>query len=178
MTVEAIDAGRLRLTALSAEALEALAARDGLRFHALTDLTVAADRLMAPPLMEEALPFVVEQLRTRPDAAGWWMWAIAIEHEFVGSIGFGGFPDQEGVVQVGYSVYPERQGQGIATAALRAMTGWAFGDPAVQVVRALIPPWNVPSLRVAEHAGFLRRGSTQDEEAGEVFVYESVRPWA
>jgi len=175
VTVEPIDAGRLRLTALSAEALEALAARDGRRFHALTDLTVA-DRVLAPPLMEEALPFVVEQLRSRPDAAGWWMWAIAIEREFVGSIGFGGFPDQEGAVQVGYSVYPERRGQGIATAALRAMTGWAFGDPAVQVVRALIPPWNMPSLRVAEHAGFTRRGTAQDEEAGEVFVYECVRP--
>lgn len=175
MTVEPIDAGRLRLTVLSADALEALAARDGRRFHALTDLTVA-DRVLAPPLMEEALPFVVEQLRSRPDAAGWWMWAIAIEREFVGSIGFGGFPDQEGAVQVGYSVYPERRGQGIATAALRAMTGWAFGDPAVQVVRALIPPWNIPSLRVAEHAGFTRCGTAQDEEAGEVFVYECVRP--
>ena len=174
LTVDPVEAGYLRLTVLSADALEALAARDGQRFRALTGLVVA-DAVRPPPLMEDALPFVLEQLRGQPDAAGWWMWAITLEREFVGSIGFAGLPDPEGAVQIGYSVYPERQGQGIATAALQAMTSWAFAQPAVLRVRAMIPPWNAPSLRVAERAGYVRRGSAQDDEVGEVYVYERER---
>jgi len=126
--------------------------------------------------MEDALPFVTEQVRTDPDAAVWWMWAIAAEGAFVGSIGFAGLPDRDGAVQVGYSVYPEHQRQGIATEALQAMTGWAFAHPAVRLVRATIPPWNLPSLRVAERVGYVRRGRAHDDEVGEVHVYEKERP--
>jgi ribosomal-protein-alanine N-acetyltransferase len=172
---EALEAGRLRLLPLSADALEALAARDGPRFHALTGLVVPDD-VRPPPLMEDALPFVSEQVRTHRDAAAWWMWAIAAEGAFVGSIGFAGLPDQDGVVQIGYSVYPERQGQGIATEALEAMTAWAFSHPTVRLVRATIPPWNVPSLRVAGRVGYVWRGRAHDDEVGEVHVYEKERP--
>lgn len=171
MAVEPVRAGRVRTVPLGADALEALAARDARRFRALTGLAMTA-HVRPPPLMEDALPFVVEQVRSDPAAAAWWMWAIAIGEELVGSIGFGGRPDAEGIVQVGYAVYPERQGQGIATEALRAMTAWAFAQPGVRRIRAMIPPWNAPSIRVAEHAGFARCGSAQDDEVGEVHVYQ------
>jgi len=170
-----VEAGRLQLVPLRADALEALAAHDGPRFHAATGLAVPRD-VRPPPLMEDALPFVAEQVHTDPDAAMWWMWAIAVEGTFVGTIGFAGVPDPEGVVQVGYSVYPERQGQGIATEALQAMTGWAFAVPAVRRVRATIPPWNLPSIRVAERVGYVRCGRGHDDEVGEVHVYEKERP--
>jgi ribosomal-protein-alanine N-acetyltransferase len=171
MVAEPVHGGRVRILPLGADALEALAARDAGRFRTLTGLAITGNG-RPPPLMEDALPFVVEQLRSDPNAAPWWMWAIALGEEFVGSIGFGGRPDADGIVQVGYAVYPERQGEGIATEALRAMTVWAFAQPGVRRIQAMIPPWNAPSIRVAEHAGFTRCGSAQDDEVGEVHVYQ------
>jgi RimJ/RimL family protein N-acetyltransferase len=168
--VPALEAGQARLEPLSAAALEALAARDGLRFRAITGLPVADD-VRPPPLMQDALPFVVEQLRHHPDATEWWMWAIALDGRFAGTVGFAGPPDPEGSVQVGYSVLPEWQGRGVATDALRGIVGWAFGHPEVRRVRATIPPWNAPSIRVAEKVGFARAGTDHDDEVGEVHVY-------
>jgi RimJ/RimL family protein N-acetyltransferase len=169
-----IEAGRTRLQPLSAGALDALAAHDGLRFRAITGLTVD-DELRPPPLMEDALPFVAAQLRGHPEAADWWMWAIALDGRFAGTVGFAGAPDPGGVVQVGYSVLPGLQGHGVATAALRGIVAWAFGHPEVRRVRATIPPWNAPSIRVAEKVGFSRSGTDHDDEVGEVHVYTLER---
>lgn len=166
----ALEAGQARLRPLSAAALEALAAHDGLRFRAITGISVGDD-VRPPPLMQDALPFVVEQLRQHPDAAEWWMWAIVLDGRFAGTVGFAGPPDPEGSVQVGYSMLPELQGRGVATDALRAIVAWAFGHPEVQLVRATIPPWNAPSIRVAEKAGFARAWTEHDDEVGEVHVY-------
>jgi len=168
-------AGRVGLLPLSAGALDALAAHDGLRFRAITG-SAAEDDLRPPPLMQDALPFVAEQVRSHPDSARWWMWAITLDGRFAGTVGFAGAPDADGVVQVGYSVVPELQGHGVATDALRAIVAWAFDHPEVRRVRAMIPPWNAPSIRVTEKVGFARSGTDHDDEVGEVYVYALERP--
>ena len=172
--VAAVAAGRIRLLSLSADALAALADHDGRRFRAITGLA-AGDDVRPPPLMQDALPFVAEQVRSHPDAAPWWMWAIALDGCFAGTVGFAGAPDADGVVQVGYSVLPELQRRAVATDALRAIVAWAFDHPEVCRVRATIPPWNAPSIRVAEKVGFARSGTDHDDEVGEVYVYALER---
>jgi [ribosomal protein S5]-alanine N-acetyltransferase len=172
--VASVDAGRVRLQPLSAGALDALAAHDGPRFRAVTGLAVGDD-VRPPPLMQDALAFVAEQVRSQPESADWWMWAVALDGRFAGTVGFAGAPDADGVVQVGYSVLPELQGRGLATDALRGIAAWAFGHPAVRRVRATIPPWNAPSIRVAEKAGFARSGTDRDDEVGEVLVFTLER---
>jgi len=95
--------------------------------------------------------------------------------EAVGSVAFGGKPDSAGAVLVGYAMYPSREGNGYATEAVRAMVDWAFSQPGVQIIRALAPVWNTPAVHVAEKVGMRPVGSYEDDEVGEVLIYETVR---
>ena len=47
-----------------------------------------------------------------------------------GLIGFKGYLNARGEVEVGYGIAPQFQGQGYTTEALRALCTWAFRDPA------------------------------------------------
>jgi len=176
MTDTTIRTDRLRLTPLDAAAVDALVAGDaeGLRARTGARFPAAA----APPYMADALPEVRERLRQHPEEAPWWNWLIVRDDtgEAVGSVALGGPPDASGAVLVGYAVYPEHEGFGFATEAVRAMIGWAFRQPGVREVRALAPVWNTPALRVAENVGMRPVGSDEDDEVGEVLVYAVTAP--
>ncbi len=87
-------------------------------------------------------------------------------------VGFGGLPDDEGAVVIGYAVYPESQSHGFGTEATRALVGWALAQPGVRLVRATVPPGNAPSRRVAEGAGLRQVATSWDDEIGVVLVDE------
>jgi [ribosomal protein S5]-alanine N-acetyltransferase len=80
----------------------------------------------------------------------------------VGTIGFLGPPDPDGVLTVGYGLVPQARGQGYATEALRALVEYALVQPGVVRVVADTDVSNVASHRVLEKAGFRRTHSTQD----------------
>jgi RimJ/RimL family protein N-acetyltransferase len=171
-----VHTDRLRLEVLDLPAIESLLAGD---LRALEAATGAHFRWPAPPpYMAEALPDVRERLRVRPEEAPWWTWLIVRQDtgEAVGSVALAGPPDPSGAVLVGYTVYPEHEGHGFATEAVRGMIGWAFRQPGVRQVRALAPVWNTPALRVAENVGMRPVGSDQDDDVGEVLVYAVSAP--
>jgi ribosomal-protein-alanine N-acetyltransferase len=167
---------RLDLTPMSADAIDALLAGDGIRLNALTG---ARFRQPAPPpYMADALPVVRDRLRARPSEAPWWNWLIVDREsgEAVGSVAFGGPVNQEGAVLVGYAMYAEYEGRGYATEAVRALVAWAFGQPGVREVRALAPVWNTPALRVAENVGMRPVAADEDDDVGEVLLYAVTAP--
>jgi [ribosomal protein S5]-alanine N-acetyltransferase len=176
MSDHTIYTDRLRLTPLPAEAIDALAAGDGERLRTLTGsrFPVAA----APPYMADALPAVRDRLRTHPEEAPWWNWLIVRDDtgEAIGAVALGGPPDASGAVLVGYAVYPEHEGYGFATEAVRGMIGWAFQQSGVRQVRALAPVWNTPALRVAENVGMRPVAADEDDDVGEVLVYAIDAP--
>jgi len=168
-----LDTERLTLVALAAADLDAwltgdaaaLARGVGARFPGPADL---------PPLFGEDMPWFRARLRKRPTALGWGVWIILLRTGGVpvGVVGFLGEPDAEGRFGFGYSVYPEHTRQGYATEAARGALAWAFAQPGALLARATIPPWNTASLRVAEKLEMQRAGTAQDEEVGEVLVFE------
>jgi [ribosomal protein S5]-alanine N-acetyltransferase len=171
-----IRTDRLRLRVLGLPAVESLLAGDAARLETETG---ARFRWPAPPpYMAEALPDVRERLRLRPEEAPWWTWLIVREDtgEAVGSVALGGPPDPSGAVLVGYAVYPEHEGHGFATEAVRGIIRWAFQQPGVREVRALAPVWNTPALRVAENVGMHPVASDEDDDVGEVLVYAVTAP--
>lgn len=115
--------------------------------------------------------------RWNPEAIGWWGWlaTLTATGEPVGSVGFAGHPD-DGVATIGYSVYEGHRGLGYGTEATAAAVGWALSHDGVDGVRATIPDWNAPTLRLAEKVGFVMTGPAQGPEVGEVLVYEIGRP--
>ncbi|MGH7509114.1 MAG: GNAT family N-acetyltransferase [Gemmatimonadales bacterium] len=174
MTV--VTTSRLQLVPLSAEAIEALLAGDQGQLRSLTNAEFPLP-VGPPPYMAESMPLVRDRLRVNPAEAPWWNWLIVEQDNqaAVGSVAFGGRPDEGGAVLVGYAMYPAGEGHGYATEAVGAMVEWAFTQPGVHIVRALAPVWNTPAVHVAEKVGMRPVGSYEDDEVGEVLIYEKVR---
>jgi ribosomal-protein-alanine N-acetyltransferase len=177
MMVIRVRTERLDIAPLALEEIEALLAGDGARLRELTGVLFPRP-VAPPPYMTDPLPVVRERLRARPDEAPWWNW-LMFERETmraVGSVAFGGPPDESGGVLIGYAMYEQFEGHGYATEAVKAMVGWAFGQPGVRQVRTLAPVWNTPALRVAENVGMRPVASDEDDDVGEVLVYAVTAP--
>ena len=117
-----------------------------------------------------------DRMAEAPGELGWWVWLIARREDgrAVGVCGLGGRPDDDGAVVLGYSVYPDMEGQGYATEAARALVTWALAVPRVSLVRAMVPTANPGSLAVARKLGMRQVGSETHPEVGQVAVYETA----
>lgn len=167
-----IETERLRLTALTAEALGAWidADPDALRGGTAVEFD---EPIEAPPLFGEDLPMFRERMREQAEDLGWWAWLVSTreENRAVGVCGLGGRPD-DGAVVIGYSVYPQLEGQGYATEASAGLIRWVLAHEEATTVRATVPTWNLGSVAVAKKLGMTEVGHEVSEEVGEVAVYE------
>ncbi|MBB6571182.1 GNAT family N-acetyltransferase [Kribbella sandramycini] len=118
--------------------------------------------------------FRLRQLASDPAAAAWIVRAVVAEPrgEVIGYAGFHGPPDEQGMVEVGYTVDPAYRRRGFATAILGALLERAAGEPGVQVVRASISPENVASLATVAKYGFVQVGDQWDDEDGLELLFE------
>jgi len=76
-------------------------------------------------------------------------------------LGVGAVPviDREAAtLELGYVVAPAARGRGVATAALRLLTEWAFSEAGAERIELLIGVDNDASKVVAERAGYVRDG--------------------
>jgi RimJ/RimL family protein N-acetyltransferase len=86
----------------------------------------------------------------------------------------------QGRAGAGYAIAPSRRGQGLAGAALIALTDFAWSLSAVQRIELHIEPWNLASVRTAERAGYEREGLLRSyQEIGgrrrDMLLYAAVR---
>lgn len=173
-TCLSLETPRLRVTALTRDALQAWLDGDVEWLRAETGAVLPAPTA-CPPLFAEDLPRFRDRMAEKPEDLGWWVWLASRrdDREAVGVSGLGGRPDAEGTVELGYSVYPEAEGQGFATEASRAVMTWALAQPDVLRVRATVPARNGPSVAVARKLGMVPVATRAHPEMGEVTVYET-----
>ena len=142
----------------------------------LLDLTGASFDLPVdtPPLFGEDLPDFRDRMVECPDELGWWVWLVTRRQDglAVGVCGLSGTPDEEGVADLGYSVYPRWEGHGYATEASLRLVDWVLGQAGARCVRATVPLWNTASVAVARKLGMKEATRSQHPEVGEVAVYE------
>lgn len=82
----------------------------------------------------------------------------APEGEFLG-IGLFVLLDRDArQAEIGYIVAPQARGLGVATRALRLLTGWGFAELGLERIELRIDVANTGSERVAERAGYTREG--------------------
>ena len=84
--------------------------------------------------------------------------ADATDDQALGTIGLHLHDLGEGRATAGYAVAPRARGRGVATAALTALTAFAWSVPGLHRVALHVEPWNTASLRTAERSGYLREG--------------------
>ncbi|WBQ05328.1 GNAT family N-acetyltransferase [Kribbella sp. CA-293567] len=152
------------MAALLADDLETAGRETGVE---LTDLFVDDDS-------KWLWNYRIAQLAENPAAARWIVRAAVAEPAgvVIGHGGYHGPPDENGMVEVGYTVDPRYRRQGYAKAILSALLDRAAAEPGVQVVRASISPTNAPSLATIAGFGFLEAGEQWDEEDGLELLFE------
>lgn len=87
----------------------------------------------------------------------------------VGSGGFAGPPDADGVVEIGYEIAPEHQNRGCATAAAQALIRYAFSHTSVSAVIAHTLAETNASNRVLQKVGMTFEQAIDDPEHGTVW---------
>ncbi|HEX6399626.1 MAG TPA: GNAT family N-acetyltransferase [Actinomycetota bacterium] len=162
---------------MSVPFMEALRARD----IGAAELAIEA-RVPAwlPDQLEHFLEYRLAQLEVDPSIRPWLGRAMILvddagERRVIGTIGFHGPPDEQGRLEVGYSVDPVFRRQGFAREAVRALFDWAATTHGIRRFIASISPTNEPSLRLAAGLGFVRTGEHMDELDGLELVFEA--PW-
>jgi RimJ/RimL family protein N-acetyltransferase len=110
------------------------------------------------------------------------MFAIAVDGEAVGGIGFVLHPDVERVsAEIGYWLAEPFWGRGIVTAALAAVTSYAIKAHGLTRVYAVPFAWNAASCRVLEKAGYvlegrLRKSAIKDGKLTDQLQYAFIVP--
>ena len=100
---------------------------------------------------------------------------LAIEKKtniLVGSAGFHDFPNADGMIEIGFGIVPEMQGQGFGQELLIGMWISILKNPEVQVLRYTVSPENKISLHIIEKFQFKKVGEQIDPEDGLELIYE------
>ena len=109
--------------------------------------------------------FVIAEAGTGRGIGGIGLWLAGLDH---------------GRATAGYSVIPSARGRGVASAALTALTSFAWTIPELHRIELYIEPWNTGSVKTAERAGFQREGLLRShQEIGgrrrDMLFYATVR---
>ncbi|HEX7538133.1 MAG TPA: GNAT family N-acetyltransferase [Dermatophilaceae bacterium] len=174
-----LSSNRLNLMPMSLELMEALSGGDLETARRMVGYRIPSDW---PHVMTSVLRFRIAIARERPETLPLLLRAMVLRADpevAVGRIGFHGPVDEEGMLEIGYEVFPAYRRQGYAREAVVAMFRWAQSDPAVLRFRASVSPENEPSRNLVAGLGFIEVGSQWDEEDGEETLFErdAGRTW-
>lgn len=162
----AIHTDRLALIPAGPRLLEAeLRGREALQH----ELAASVPASWPPHLYDDnAIRWTLRQHASVPDFANWGMFYIVLLDgqggTVIGTVGYKGPPDDDGVVEVGYGLLDEYQRKGYATEATRALINRAFSDDRVQEIVAETLPHLNASIAVMQRCGMVFKGD--GSEAG------------
>jgi RimJ/RimL family protein N-acetyltransferase len=120
------------------------------------------------------LPFRIPRVRLNPEFAEIAI-VLAIEKAtkvIVGSAGFHDFPNEDGMIEIGFGIVPEKQNQGFGKELLHGMWNEIVKRPDVKILRYTVSPTNAPSMHIIESLGFDFKGEQIDEIDGPELIYE------
>jgi len=132
------------------------------------------------PTYPAAYPKALSLLKKQPalPCSGWWLY-LFVNPALKALVGCGGFkaaPDADGVVEMGCEIAPEFRRQGLATEALRGLTGYAFTRPEVSAIDAYSMPAKGPQSGLLRAVGMTHIGEATDSVAGKIWHWRITRP--
>lgn len=111
----------------------------------------------SPFTVPEGRAYIERQHQRLADGTGWSFAVVDVTtDQAVGSAGLWLNPDRPATA--GYAVAPSFRGRGYATAALTALTGFAWTHPGIDRVELYVEPDNAASLAVAGRCGYRAEG--------------------
>lgn len=162
----------VRIVHLDLDVLEALAAGDLEAANAVSPVALSA--FFVGPQSIGTWRRRAIQVRDDPHAAAW-VTGLVVDAETgvaVGRAGYHGPPDDDGMVEVGYTIDEPFRRRGYARAVLEVLLARARREPGVTTFRATVSPTNEPSLGLVRQFPFVEVGEQWDEEDGLEIIFE------
>ena len=94
------------------------------------------------------------------------------DNEVVGSAGFHDFPDERGMIEIGFGIVLEKQNQGFGIELLLGMWNMICQRSDVKILRYTVAPDNEPSMHIINKLGFTKIGEQIDPEDGLELIFE------
>jgi len=96
------------------------------------------------------------------------------DNEIIGSAGFHDFPDDNGMIEIGFGIVPEMRNQGLGKELLIGMWQMICKRTDVKILRYTVAPDNEPSIHIINKMGFTKVGEQIDPEDGLELIYEKT----
>ena len=152
-------------------------------FDALLENEEALAKLLGVSLAKgwlifpESVPFAKRMLEKDPAALNWGMHVIVLkaENKLIGTGGFKGAADENGMVELGYGIASEYQNCGLATEAAKGMVDHSFSHDFVKIVDAHTLAEENASGRVLRKCGMTKIDEKFDKEDGHIWHWRILR---
>jgi RimJ/RimL family protein N-acetyltransferase len=141
------------------------------------DEALAQIEKMDPDARKEISPAWLARVAATTAVDPWLLGFTLIDRStcgVIGTCGFKGPPDGDGMVEIAYGVSPDQQNRGFATEAAAALVAFAFSSGQVRIVRAHTIAGESASTRVLAKCGFRPLGQVVDPEDGLVWRWETA----
>lgn len=125
----------------------------------------------------EAQAWMRHYLHEHPDEITWWNYLIVhrADVRLIGTCGYKGMPTPEGLVEIGYEIADNYQGQGLATETARTLVDEAFRHEGVLSIIAHTLALENASVRVLRKLGFSFVHEIFDLEDGKIWQWQLQR---
>ena len=127
------------------------------------------ERLIASqtiPELKEAYQQMLDGCLAHPDLREWYaVWNIELNgksNALVGNLSFKGL-EADGILEIGYGMNGEYEGQGLMTEAVAAVVRWSAAQEGVKQIEAETEESNAASKRVLLKCGFIPNGKMGEE---------------
>ena len=109
--------------------------------------------------VDEAVEFIERIQKDQQNEDGI-LWGIALKDNpaIIGSIGFWRMEKEHYRAEIGYAMYPQFQGKGIMTEAMKAVLKYGFEKMRLHSVEANVNPGNEASIKLLEKNYFVKEG--------------------
>jgi RimJ/RimL family protein N-acetyltransferase len=120
------------------------------------------------------LPHRIPRVKVQPTFAdiGIILAVTKSDREIIGSAGFHDYPDEQGMIELGYGIVDQMQRQGFGQELLLGMWRMIIKREDVKILRYTVAPDNGPSVHIVEKYGFEKVGEQIDPEDGMELIYE------
>lgn len=117
--------------------------------------------------------FSLDKVKEKPEDAIWWTYLPILKQEkvLIGSCGYKGPPDKEGIVEIGYEITSEFRGLGLATELAKGLIDHAFAFSEVTSVKAHTLAHVNPSVSVLKKCGMKKVAELFDPDDGDIWQW-------
>ncbi|KAA0549538.1 GNAT family N-acetyltransferase [Bacillus sp. BGMRC 2118] len=111
--------------------------------------------LIEPIIRERVLPIRLNLLNENPSASKWYGFVVEkTSKTVIGMMGFKTSPNGDGLIEIGYGIHTQFQGNGYANEMVQGLIDWAFQQPDVKGITATnINKDNYGSIKIVEKVG-------------------------